>query len=87
VVAGEVKSLAEQTAHSSNAIADTIAHIEANTAAATGAVRDIAAGVDTIDQVLTDSRRFVNRQRATVAALNAQLGAASRHVAALNDQS
>jgi methyl-accepting chemotaxis protein len=83
VVAAEVKNLAEEANESTQAITDTITRIEEHVTAASTSVRDIAAGVGGIDELVAESRAVINGLDGTIAGLQAQLASARQHVTAL----
>jgi methyl-accepting chemotaxis protein len=65
VVAGEVKALAAQTAHATDEIAEQIAAIRAATGEAVGAVQEVCAVINSIDQVASAIASAVEQQAIT----------------------
>jgi len=86
VVAAEVKSLSEEAAKSTQAIADTIARIDQHALGAAEAVRGIASGVEAIDESVAESREVIAGLAETVSGLHRQLDAAREHVRALRER-
>ena len=75
VVAGEVKNLANQTAHATSEIAEQIGEVQAGTSAAVDAIRDILETIKAISQI-----------SGTIAGAVAQQGAATQEIARSIDQ-
>jgi len=62
VVAGEVKNLANQTAHATREITDQITSVQVETERAVAAIRDVAATIARIDSITSDMAQGIQQQ-------------------------
>jgi methyl-accepting chemotaxis protein len=76
VVAGEVKSLAEATARSTEEIASTVNSLEQGAAAMAGTFTALTAGINNINEAMSEVGQVVNMQHSTVEQLDRYVGGA-----------
>lgn len=86
VVAGEVKALAEETAGSTEQIAQRISLIEQTTCRAIGMMASIAASVDELNTVSTSIAAAIEEQSVSTATISQSVGMARHSVAQVSQR-
>jgi methyl-accepting chemotaxis protein len=85
VVAGEVKSLAEATARSTEEITSTVSSLERGTAAMAGTFTALTAGINNINEAMTDVGQVVTVQQGTVQQLDRYVSGAIGRVQSMTN--